>query len=495
MKITDKLMKPIKETTYLNTENSYRYRCIIRYFFEQYEKINYWLYKEEIYDELIKNEAFKDYTIEDCRYDFDMLTQWGNLESQQDTSNVVTLEEYKNRKFRYRLSEYSVEIERMTLRLENLSVESSSLEPKLLERIRNELLLVEEIREENHEEQALWWGRLSNDFKSLNQNYQSYLHSLNSLKAEEMMKTKQFLIFKDQLINYLTTFVSNLQINAVHIESCLRRISQEDIDVIFQGVLYHELQVPRFEPLDKEEFIENLQGIWNSIKRWFLTMDYELSETDRIMEMTNTIIQKITRYANNIIELHSMGANRKEEYKKVADMFAMCKTIEEAHLLSAHVFGVSQPMHLRGEFQRTTDSIGSGVYDEPAYQCEVVPRVRSFRERAQRNEIPDYRILKEEKRQKLLKERQEEMELVNSYIRDGKIEFSTLPQISGKVRSVFLRWISKAMENSEHTAKSEDGRNYRLILDKNKRTCKVQCDDGILKMPAYIIYFEEKVNE
>lgn len=491
MKITDKLMKPIKETSYLNTENSYRYRCIIRYFYEQYGKINYWLYKEEVFDELKKDEHFQNYTIEECQYDFNMLTEWGNLISRQDSSRVMTVEEYLNRNFRYQLSEYTVEIERMTLRLENMFVETSSLEPKLLERIRSELTLVDKIREESPEEQALWWDRLSTDFKRLNQNYQDYLHSLNSVKAEEMMKTKQFLIFKDQLINYLTTFVSNLQINAVRIEASLRKISSQDIDQIFQGVLHHELQIPRLEPLDKENFIENMQGIWKSIRRWFLSMDQELSETDRIMEVTNEIIQKITRYANNIIELHSMGANRKEEYKKVADIFALCENLEEAHLLSSHVFGVPHPMHLRGEFQRTTDSINSGVYEEPSYDCEVSPRVKAYKERAQRNEIPDYQMLKEEKRQKMLKEREEETDLINSYIQDGKIDFSTLPQISGKVRTVFLRWISKAMENSQHIARSEDGRSYRLILDEEKKTCFVHCDDGILKMPAYTICFEE----
>ncbi len=60
----------------------------------------------------------------------------GNLVTIQDTRKVATIEEFKNKKFRYQLSEATVvEIERMVIRVENLFIESSSLEPTLLERL------------------------------------------------------------------------------------------------------------------------------------------------------------------------------------------------------------------------------------------------------------------------------------------------------------------------------------------------------------------------
>ena len=42
----------------------------------------------------------------------------------------------RTKKYRYQMTEYSVEIERLVLRLENLFIEGASLEPTLLERIR-----------------------------------------------------------------------------------------------------------------------------------------------------------------------------------------------------------------------------------------------------------------------------------------------------------------------------------------------------------------------
>ena len=57
-----------------------------------------------------------------------MLTEWKNLNTIQDTRKVSSIEEFKNKKFRYQMSEYSVEIKRLVLRLENLLIEGASLD-------------------------------------------------------------------------------------------------------------------------------------------------------------------------------------------------------------------------------------------------------------------------------------------------------------------------------------------------------------------------------
>ena len=67
-----------------------------------------------------------------------------------------------------------------------------------------------------------WWNDLNNDFIRLNQNYQDYIRDLNSVKAEEMMRTKEFLVFKDKLVEYLRNFIKGLQKNVGVIEETLR---------------------------------------------------------------------------------------------------------------------------------------------------------------------------------------------------------------------------------------------------------------------------------
>ena len=64
MQATDKLIKPLTEAKYLNADNVSRYRCIMRIFFENYEKLHYWLYQEEIYDQMKADPFFADYRLE-----------------------------------------------------------------------------------------------------------------------------------------------------------------------------------------------------------------------------------------------------------------------------------------------------------------------------------------------------------------------------------------------------------------------------------------------
>ena len=52
MHVTDKLTRPLTEAKYLNADNVDRYRSIIRIFYENYEKLRYWLYQEEVYEEM-----------------------------------------------------------------------------------------------------------------------------------------------------------------------------------------------------------------------------------------------------------------------------------------------------------------------------------------------------------------------------------------------------------------------------------------------------------
>ena len=55
--------------------------------------------------------------MEQCQQDRRRLHPGGNLLTIQDTRKVTTIEEFKNKKFRYQLSETAVEVERMVIGL------------------------------------------------------------------------------------------------------------------------------------------------------------------------------------------------------------------------------------------------------------------------------------------------------------------------------------------------------------------------------------------
>lgn len=495
MHFTEKTTKPVLETKYLAVDNTDRYRTIMRCFFEQYEKLQYWLSQSDIYEALMSLDYFqqRNYTEDQCQQDLNQLCEWKNLYAIQDTKKVLSIDAFKNRKYRYQLSEYSVEIERMLIRLENLSIEGASLEPSLIERIRNEIIKMKDISHETDERVNAWWKQLNDDFIKLNRNYQDYIRDLNSLKAEEMMKTKEFLIFKDKFLEYLRQFVKSLQYHSTAIELCLHQVTEVKRDRILQKVLEHEKTIPRTNgQFQEERYMENAVGRWNNIYRWFVSTGGKEPEAYKVFEMTNDMIRKITRYAAQLSTYSHGGANRREEYLKVLSDFHKLEDIKECHRLAACVFGVEKTYHLKGDLKRDTESINSGVYEEKPTEVIITPRIRTYREKAERSGIEERTAQKAEMKRKMLEKAERDKQLLKGYIKGQVLDFSSLPVIEPEVRDTFLLWLSKALETSSRTAKTEDGKRYQVTGGDTQERCKITCTDGVFEMPCYRIIFEEE---
>ncbi len=490
MEINAKLLKPITEVKYLSAENCGRYRAILRYFYLQYEKIRYWMYKEEVFDALRDHAYFQSYTPELLKQDLEALVSWGNLLPMQDTAKAATVEEFKNKQFRYQLSEYSVEIERLTLKLENLFVEGASLEPSLFERIRDAVLKLPQVARAEEKDAGLWWRDLNNDFKRLNQNYQDYIRSFHSLKAEERMKTREFIVYKDALLDYLRDFVRGLQNNGYFIAEALRGLTQEVVGEVLEKAFNYEKKIPRLDyEIAEPEIRANIWGRWESFRDWFLGSHAQDSEVVRILEITNDIIRKITRYASRIVESSNSAANRKEEYKKLCGMFLACRSMDEAHRLSSLAFGLFGTRHISGDFERATESIGSGVFDEEPFQVPVRPRVRSYKEKAEKKGFTDKREKKERLVKAYIERLEQEKDILESYITGNYLDLSSLPQVAPHVRTTLLKWIARASASPEHKGRTEEGKVYTLVFPGNGERCTLTSEDGSLELPSYTLIF------
>lgn len=492
MQVTEKLIKPLTEAKYLNAENADRYRSIMRIFFEKYEKLTYWLYQEEVYGEMIKDPYFQEYRMEQCQQDLAALTEWRNLVPIQDTRHVASVEEFKNKKFRYQMSEYSVEIERLVLRLENLFIEGASLEPTLLERIRRGVERFADMGEKDQNTVYTWWNDLNNDFIRLNQNYQDYIRDLNSVKAEEMMRTKEFLVFKDKLVEYLRSFIKGLQRNVGVIEEHLRTLEQDVIDRVLDKVNDYEMSIPRMDvELSRAMIEEKTRGRFESIRSWFVSENGEENEAGKLFDSTNEIIRRITRYATQLSEKNALGANRREEYKKVAELFLRCQDIEEAHKMSAMVFGLERPFHLKGDLSRETDSMNRGVYEENPVSFTLKPRIRTYGEKSVRSTMINSAREKEQERARMIGQMKEDRRKLGLLEQEGRIDFGKLPVIEPRVREILLKWLSDALEDTDYTGKTEDGRSFVLDVAQAGERCVVHCEDGNFTMPRMSIVFQE----
>ena len=444
MHVTEKLTRPLKEAKYLNADNADRYRSIMRIFYENYEKLRYWMYQEEVYAEMTADPYFADYRMEQCQQDLAMLTEWKNLNTIQDTRRVSSIEEFKNKKFRYQMSEYSVEIERLVIRLENLFVEGASLEPTLLERIRLNVERFPKMAGEEADAAYAWWNDL-------------------------------------------------LQKNVGVIEETLRFLDPELLKHVLDKVNDYEMSIPRMDvEVSREMIEEKTAGRFESIRNWFVADEGRENEAGRLFDATNEIIRRITRYAAQLSEKNALGANRREEYRKVAEIFLRCRDVDEAHRMSAMVFGLERPFHLRAEADRETDSMNQSVYEEPAAQLTLKPRVRTYREKSGRTSIRDTAQEKAQARQQAVEKMKQDWKKIGELERDGRIDFAELPVIEPRVREILLKWLSDALEDGDYAARTEDGRDFALDMTHADESCVVRCEDGNFTMPKLSIVFQDR---
>ncbi|HCX64776.1 MAG TPA: TIGR02677 family protein [Eubacteriaceae bacterium] len=489
-----KVLKPISETKYLSAENTWRYRAIMRTFYLFDQQYRHWLSKEDVYQALAKEAAFSDYTQEMCAQDLENLNHWGNLNAVQDTSKVMTYQQFVNKQFRYQMTEYAIEVERMTLRLENLVVEGGSLEPTLMERLKEQIQMISKQLEEPLNKVGGWWSALTSDFERLNQSYQDYIRDWSGAKAEELMKTKHFLLYKEKLVEYLRYFIKALQSYGEEIELLLRQVTEKQKQTLIERITNYEMEIPRvdMEQLNREELKKNIAGRFESLQSFFVGTKTSDSEVETILAMTNEIIRKVTRYAATILEQANQYSGRKEEYIKIATLFLEQENVRKAHELSARVFGVSAYKHFIGDMERETEKIHSSIYEENPITVVTNPKIRNFREKLQKNAIKDRTEEKKQMREQVLKERAFEKEVLFSYVQAGKIVMDELGEVSENVRRTLLRWISKALVEMGSEVSTEHGQKYRLINPDESKRCRLKASDGEMEMPAYILQFKEQ---
>lgn len=485
-------LEAIDETSYLSVPNASTYRKIMRCFYREYEKMNFQLYKEDIFELVKKDPLFETYTMDQLVLDLNALVKWKNLTPIQDPGRVYTIADYKNKQYQYTMSEYAVEIERLTVRLENIFLESGNLSTNFFVRLEKSLDEASMMERASLKEVNEWWNLLQEDFKRLNQNYQDYLRDFYSGKTEQLMKSVEFIVHKDKFIQYLTDFVQGMQRHSRKIERILVQNIPVIEETVLEKVVQSELDIPHAQ-LEvhgnaEQSIRENVQGKWKSLKNWFVDTEKRECECKKVLKITNDVIRSIIQNAALIVQIQNWGISRKDDYKKFLELFLKCENLEEAQKLSAHVFGVQKIEHFKTLEPREEDTINKSIYEELPAEFLLKPHTRNYREKKDKRGFSDKTMEKMIQREAYLKQVQGQKEIVMHYIKDHKIVFSEISErVTEDTRKVFLQWIAQANMNSQKKGRTEYGQEYRLMREKG--TCVLKCEDGDLTMPSYILEF------
>ena len=389
------------------------------------------------------------------------------------------------------LTQRALEVERMTVQLEDLATRAAGLSTNAFRQILEYLNQAEHLESLTPKEIDDWWSRFQREFEYMSGQYQDYLWRFYDPGADRNMKPEEFIPYKRQLIRYLQEFIQDLQRNAERIQARLESFSPEQerrmLDLACQG----ELSRPESMPGWENEIRTRNEAVWKSIKDWFIGKN---ATSKQVLEINNRVIEKVTREANALVQRQNMGGN-KTELRHIMTLFAKSPSLDDAHRLSALVFGAQYARHFTVGAEREEFHSGASVYDAPPIEYVLQPRTRAFKERRQRGGFADKSAEKAAQREKILQEAQTLRREVMSYVQDGKLDFSALSRpITPAVRAVLLSWIQAASLNPDGCARTQYGRTYALHLREN-RVCRLLCTDGVLTMPDCVLIFDDSDKE
>ena len=486
------LLESISETRYLSADNYTVYRTIMRIFYLEHQKMHYQMDRDTVLVLLRGQSVFGNYTPEQLTLDLQQLVKWKNLTPIQDPRKPRTIAEFKNKQYQYMMSQTAIEIERLTITLENLSTRTAGLSVSPFRRLREDLHRAEHLDEIPLSEVRDWWQDLETDFQRLSQNHQDFLREFYGPGMEMQMKSVDFILYKQNLVRYLEDFIQELQHSAAQIGAQLEQFSPEQVARILGLVQQSELDIPRPQseqsPNWKTELQTRCQGVWQSLTEWFTGSD---PAARQVLNVTNEVIRRAVQNAALLVQMENMGVSNKAELRHLLTLFAGFETVEESHRLSALVFGAQQARHFTFDHIRESERIDLSPYDEPPMEYPLQPRTRSYKPRMDRSGFPDKSAEKAAQRQKILEEERALRQEVMGHIRDGKLDLAALDTpVSPAVRTVFLSWVALANLSPDKRGQTQYGQSYRL-KKRGNQTCQLRCTDGILTMPSCVLIFEE----
>lgn len=482
----ERKLKQIKEARYLAADNAWRYRAILHFFFEQHERLRYYLLPQEILNYLRALPYFEEYDGEQLEQDLNQLVTWNNLIPRQDTGKVSSIEEFKKKKFRYQCTPYTVEMERMVRRLEGLSESfGGSLERTHIDKLLSVLQkLLSGEKEYRGEELFGLWEELYDNFRKLTNNAADYLAYLQSEKIEEVMLTEAFLAYKDAITGYLRRFIVALQRNAPRIESLLNSVSRERLHNILEELTSYTLEIPRLEEKrSHEDVLADYLNRWTNLMDWFLGNEEQEGDLFYLQQVTAENIRRITRYVQRLGERHHNLKSRRREYLHLARLFMESRNLRESHRLWAVIFGPGKLAHLQVP-PRETEDIYTPLEDLDPVEITVNPRTRYYRERIKPHSILLYQEEKEKAREEFLKTRAEEIKLIKELAAEGRVVLGELGTVDIHVRRTLLLWLTKCLVARDRKTQIASGE-YIELYRRSGRRVRIEGNDGVLTLPDY----------
>lgn len=340
-----------KPFNYLTSEKARVYRAVMHEFIKAKAAFALALRPAEIVEALGRQGLVDPSDPDGLNDELEQLRKWGNLESQPDTTDVATVEDFYRRRFLYQMSAAGEAVESAVEVFEEHLQKPGELQTAALSDIEanlRELLVFAEAPRLDSGKIHRTLRELVNRFTELTNEAQSFIGGLQRTIDLHGMSMEQFQEYKKKLIDYLERFIGALAAAASEIAELLLRIERHDLDALLLHAARRDV-ADAFDPGPDalEGAREKWRLHWVGLRAWFVKEAGRPCQSDLLRARARSAIPALLTAVQSINDQRQARSDRTADLKTLARWFATCTSERDAHRLWRAAFSLAPARHLR----------------------------------------------------------------------------------------------------------------------------------------------------
>ncbi|HET6624813.1 MAG TPA: TIGR02677 family protein [Nocardioidaceae bacterium] len=341
---------------YLSAPNAPLYRRVMRAMMAEKERFAVHVRPDQIML-AIGGDGGGSVTIEAVADALDRLADqaWGNVLAFPDSSRVTALEDFYRRRMLYQISREGEAAERALAQYDVALGSRGALQSVALEDI--VVLLsglsdavarhaVDGTLDEAQVHQAL--RSLRERFVELAENAVAFMGSIQRTIDLHDADVDAFLAYKEQLIEYLERFISDLLTRGAAIAEVLDRLSSENVWLLASTAASRESRDAA--PGDSDRVLKEARelwlGQWSGLQDWFVSTPNRESEAKLLRSRARSAIPALLAVVRALHEKTGGRTDRTHDFLTLARWFADLPTDGARHRLWRSAFGLTSARHL-----------------------------------------------------------------------------------------------------------------------------------------------------
>lgn len=396
--------------------------------------------------------------IEELQTALTQLTEWGNLQSQPDTTRVASISDFYRARFLYRLSEGGEAVESALDVFVEALRRRAELQSVALEDIGKHLQVLLALAQEPVADSAKVHGTLRDlvrVFEGLADNAQAFMASIGRSIELQQSDVTAISAYKRKLIDYLDRFIGDLVSRSGGIAQHILALESVIQPLLRQASQREARDAAPGEQDEQADALARSQHAWNErwkgLRGWFVSTGHEPPQAEVLRSKARSAIPHLLAVIAALNERRSGRSDRSADFRTLAVWFADCHNDPQAHRLARAAFALNPARHFLAGADMPELSATTSWADAPPIQ--IHPRLREYGEIAPRGPLPKVKDRRED-REKLashLAVEDREAEEARSKLADGEARrLSDLGPLDHHGFQLFLSLLGETLPAQAH---------------------------------------------